>query len=138
MEGGLYTSLKQDAASVPGRQEKMDLLVGYLLSGGVALSITLIAVGLLWHLVRTGHFTLDYTLTGENLFEFVAREIRIAAEGRLGPRALVNGGIAVLMLTPYLRVMASMLYFMIGLKNWKYSLFTGIVLIILTYSLFLR
>jgi hypothetical protein len=34
--------------------------------------------------------------------------------------------------------MASMVYFRAVLKNWKYSLFTGIVLAVLTFSLFLR
>jgi uncharacterized membrane protein len=42
------------------------------------------------------------------------------------------------MLTPYLRVVASVVYFMAGLRNWKYAVFTGFVLAVLTYSLFLR
>jgi Kef-type K+ transport system membrane component KefB len=44
----------------------------------------------------------------------------------------------ILMLTPFFRVAASVFYFMIALKNWKYTLFTGFVLAVLTYSLFLR
>ena len=42
------------------------------------------------------------------------------------------------MLTPFVRVLASMFYFIIALKNWKYTVFTGIVLGVLTFSLFIR
>jgi uncharacterized membrane protein len=40
------------------------------------------------------------------------------------------------MLTPYVRVLASMLYFVLVERNVKYGLFTGFVLAVLTYSLF--
>ena len=118
--------------------QKMDLLVGYLLLFGVALSLALITVGLSWNFLRTRSFWLDYQLGGTNLFEFALAEVRSAARGDIGPRTLIDGGIAVLMLTPYLRVLASMLYFTLALRNWKYSLFTAIVLAVLTFSLFLR
>ena len=39
------------------------------------------------------------------------------------------------MLTPYVRVLASMLYFMLVERNLKYGLFTAFVLAMLTYSL---
>lgn len=127
-----------DSKSSPMQQEKMDLLLGYLLLGGVALSMALIVVGLIWRFIRIGHFSLDHKLEGMNLFQFFLTEIRMASSGNLSPRTLVDGGIAVLMLTPYLRVFASMIYFMVGLKNWKYTVFTGIVLGVLTFSLFIR
>jgi uncharacterized membrane protein len=56
----------------------------------------------------------------------------------LRPRVLINMGIAVLMLTPFVRVLASVFYFALVERNWKYTLFTGFVLCVLTYSLFLR
>lgn len=127
-----------DSKASPAGQEKMDRLVGYLLLGGVALSMALIVVGLIWRFVRIGHFSLDHQLAGMNLFQFLLTEIRSATTGNLSPRTLVDGGIAILMLTPYLRVFASMIYFMVGLRNWKYTLFTGIVLGVLTFSLFIR
>lgn len=120
------------------QQEKMDLLLGYLLLVGVAISIGLIVIGLVWRFFRVGHFSINHQLAGMNLFEFLAGEIRVAASGRLRPRTLVDGGIGVLMLTPFVRVLASMFYFIIALKNWKYTVFTGIVLGVLTFSLFIR
>jgi uncharacterized membrane protein len=128
----------RDGNAPPDQQQKMDLLLGYLLLGGVGLSMTLIVVGLIWRFSRIGHFTLDHALSGMNLFEFLLTEIRTAASGQMSPRTLIDGGIAVLMLTPFLRVAASVVYFMVGLKNWKYTLFTGFVLAVLTFSLFIR
>ena len=120
------------------RQFEMDALVGTILQDGVLLSLGLILAGMCWRWLRTGGLALDYRIAGMNLFEFVTEEIRLAARGTVRPRLLINLGIAVLMLTPFIRVAASVLYFMGVLRNWKYTLFTAVVLSILTYSLFLR
>jgi uncharacterized membrane protein len=120
------------------RQQKMDMLVGYILLSGVLLSMALIVAGLVWRYIRTGGLLFDYQLAGMNLFQFVVSEIQSALRGQLRPRLLVNMGIAVLMLTPYLRVVASVVYFSAVLRNWKYTVFTLFVLLVLTRSLFLR
>lgn len=120
------------------RQTKMDVLLGYLLLSGVALSMLLIVIGLVWHYFRTGHLWLDHPLAGMNLFQFSAHELRLATTEQVRPRTVVDLGLVVLMFTPYARVVASMVYFIAVLKNWKYSLFTAIVLGVLTFSLFLR
>ena len=115
----------------------MDVLVGYILLGGVLLSLALLAAGLFWKWLRTGG-GLDYQIAGMNLFELAKDEFRRAARGDFRPRLLISAGITVLLLTPYLRVVASVFYFCFALKNWKYTLFTSIVLLVLTFSLFLR
>jgi len=120
------------------RQLEMDVLVGYILLGGVLLSMVLIVAGLTWKYVQTDRLQLDYELAGMNLFQFVVSEIHFAVLGEMRPRLLVNMGIAALMLTPFLRVLASMVYFFAVLKNWKYTLFTLFVLLVLTRSLFLQ
>ena len=45
-----------------------------------------------------------------NLFQFVAVEFRDLFAGKVRPRLLVSLGIAVLLLTPYLRVLVSLLF----------------------------
>jgi uncharacterized membrane protein len=120
------------------RQFEMDMLVGYILLDGVLLSLGLIIAGLVWRVFRTGSLAEDYQIVGMNLFQFMIEEIRLAAHGAVRPRLLVNLGIVVLMITPFIRVAASVVYFIVALKNWKYALFTAIVLTVLTYSLFLR
>ncbi len=119
-------------------ESKMDVLIGYILLVGVLLSIMLIAIGVVWHYVVTGHIGLNYSIAGMNLFQFVASEIREAVLFHLRARLFVNLGIATLMLTPYVRVLASMVFFAFEERNHKYTTFTAIVFIILTYSLFLR
>ncbi len=130
-------------ASHPTAPEKtvrfdMEVLVGYILLGGVLLSMGLVVAGVVWRWVVTGHLGLDYSISGMNLFEFMLTDIRQAVGDTMRPRLLVNLGIAVLMLTPYVRVLASMLYFAFVERNSKYTLFTGFVFSVLTYSLFLR
>ena len=120
------------------RQLEMDVLVGYILLGGVLLSMGLIVIGLLWKYIQTGGVRLEYELAGMNLFQFVVSEIHLAALGQIRPRLLINMGIVVLMLTPFFRVLASVVYFLVVLKNWKYTVFTLFVLLVLTGSLFLR
>lgn len=120
------------------RQLEMDVLVGYILLGGVLLSMTLIAAGLIWKYVQTGGLRFDYELAGMNLFQFVVSEVHLAVLREVRPRLLINMGIAVLMLTPFFRVLASAVYFLVVLKNWKYTVFTLFVLLVLTGSLFLR
>ena len=116
----------------------MEIVVGFILLCGVVLSLTLIVAGLGWRWFVTGRLGLDYSIAGVNLFEFLVKDIRQVTEEDFRPRLLVNLGLAALMLTPYARVLASMLYFAFGAHNWKYTVFTGFVLSVLTYSLFLR
>ena len=126
---------------VPNKQRleiDMDLLVGYILLIGVLLSVLLILAALIWKWKVTGNVEFDYSLSGMNFFQMARYELGLAAADAVRPRLLLSLGILVLMLTPFIRVLVSMVYFMIGLKNWKYTLFTAFVLVMLTYSLFLR
>lgn len=116
----------------------MDLLVGYLLLFGVLMSLLLVLAALIWKRKETGNVEFDYEISGMNFFHLAINEIRLAMQGALRPRLLLSLGIIALMLTPYLRVLVSMAYFMFWLKNWKYTLFTAFVLVTLTYSLFVR
>jgi uncharacterized membrane protein len=130
---------KKDISPQPEKKEfDMDLLVGYILLAGVLLSILLILIGLIWNWVQTGQLGIEYGIQGMNLFGFVRREVIRLVTGNFRPRLLVNWGIAILLLTPYTRVLASMLYFFFVEHNWKYTIFTAFVFGVLTYSLFLR
>lgn len=116
----------------------MEILIGYILLGGVLLSVALLAIGFVWRWVRVGNLRFDYSIVGMNFFEFILSSLQQMASHDVRPRVLVNMGIAVLMLTPFVRVLASVFYFALVERNWKYTLFTGFVLCVLTYSLFLR
>ena len=126
------------ARSAKTNEVDIESIVGWLLLGGVVLSMLLLIAGLAWHWVVTGRLTFEYTITGMNLYQFLFKDVRDIATMPARPRLLLNLGIAVLLLTPYARVLVSMCYFAFVERNWKYTCFTGFVLGVLTYSLFLR
>jgi uncharacterized membrane protein len=116
----------------------MEMLVGYILLVGVLLSMILIAAGEIWHWIANRQLGFQYTIAGMNLFQFVMTDAQAALRGDFRPRLIANFGIIILMMTPYFRVLASMIYFAAVERNWKYAVFTAFVFSVLTYSLFLR
>jgi uncharacterized membrane protein len=101
-------------------------------------SVVLILAGLVWHWSISGSLKLDYSITGMNFFQFLWFDLNQAATGKIQPRLLLNSGIAMLLLTPFFRVLASIFYFALAERTLKYVVFTGFVFLVLTYSLFLR
>ena len=121
-----------------GHRFDMESLVGYILLIGVLLSVALLVVGFLWRWARVGNLRFEHSIAGMNFFEFILSTLRQMTSQTLRPRLFLNVGIGILMLTPFVRVLASVFYFAFVEHNWKYTLFTGFVLGVLTYSLFLR
>jgi uncharacterized membrane protein len=137
------TEAIQASTDEPGRggtpgHIDMEVFVGYILLGGVLLSAGLVGAGLIWHWAATGTLGLRSSIGRMNLYEFVATDIRQVTRGAVRPHLLVSLGVAALMLTPYARVLVSMLYFALAERNGKYAVFTAFVFAVLTYSLFLR
>jgi uncharacterized membrane protein len=117
------------------RRIDVESVIGYTLSIGVWLSLGLIAVGFVWHWAIWGDLRFDYSLPATTVAGLVVSDLHQMSAAAARPRLLVNLGIAVLLLTPYVRVLASMLYFVFVHRNVKYSIFTAIVLGLLTWSL---
>jgi uncharacterized membrane protein len=121
------------------QERRMELLVGYLLLVGVIASSTILVSGIVWDVLRHGHMQLEYLITGMNFFQFLFADLRALVSGSdFGPRTFVNMGIALLLLTPFIRVLASMVFFAVEERSVKYTLFTLFVAVVLAYSLFLR
>jgi len=116
----------------------METLIGYILLTGVVLSIALITTGLVWHWLVTGRLQAEYVIRGTNLLGFAALAVRQIISGSFDYRTIINLGIVALLLTPFVRVLASVVYFALAEHDWKYVVFTGVVLSVLTYSLFLH
>ena len=127
-----------DAAPAPSSKARFSVWVGTTLLTGVLASAVLLAAGLLWRWIATGSPSFDYTLPRSNLLGFAKEEAAEVMRGEVRPRLLVNLGLLLLLLTPYARVLLSFCYFVFAERNWKYSLFTGLVLAVLSYSLLLR
>ncbi len=128
----------KDQVRVTTNHFDMEILVGSILQYGLLLSVVLLVAGLAWHWITTRQLGIEYQVTSANLFQFLLADIRRAISGSLRPQLLVSLGLAALMMTPYTRVMASLAYFAFVERNWKYTLFTAFVFVVLTYSLFLR
>lgn len=120
-------------------ERRMELMVGYLLLAGVVLSVASLLFGLVLDWVHHGTIRIVYLIKGVNYFQFLAHDILALTGPHLwGARTFVNLGIALLMFTPFFRVVASVFFFALEERNLKYTLFTLFVATVLTYSLFLR
>lgn len=107
----------------------MESLVERLLSLGMVVSIGFLVVAMVVQWFAKGQIGPWENLQGTNLLQFM-RPVP-------GASFLVHLGIGALLLTPYLRVLVSMLYFAWVDRNVKYALFSGLVLFALTYILIL-
>jgi uncharacterized membrane protein len=114
----------------------LDTLVDVILLSGLVLSVSFLVAGLVWQWLSTGTFGSFPTISASNLLGFVVYILRSIPVPGMGPTALVNSGIAVLLLTPFVRVVASVLFFGLREHNRIYTAFTGFVLIVLAIVLF--
>jgi uncharacterized membrane protein len=112
--------------------------IGTSLLSGVLASAAFLLAGLSWRWAATGSPQFDYVLPRTNILNFAREELILSMQGGIRPRLLLNFGLVILLFTPYMRVLLSLIYFCFIERNWKYTVFTGIVFAVLTYSLLLR
>jgi len=118
-------------------QSKLELAISYLLTAGVVTSLILMAAGILLFYIQFGNLAISEKrvmfLQEKNFFYFL---YDLLGGGNSQGKALwiMTLGIAVLILTPYARVIMSVVYFFLE-KDFKFSLITLWVLLILTLSL---
>ena len=122
----------------PPLRHSIEVWIGTSLLTGVLASAAFLLVGLTWRWVATGSPQFDYVLPRTNVLSFAREELTLSIHGGIRPRLFLNCGLLILLFTPYMRVLLSLLYFSFFERNWKYTLFTGIVFAALTYSLLLR
>ncbi len=125
-------------APEPGTGPAMSVVIGNILLAGVLSSVILLVAGAVWQWIATGSPEVTVTIQKVDLFEFLESTLRRVIAGQIRPETLIELGIGVLLSTPFVRVAASVLYFMFAERNWKYTLFTCFVLAVLTCTLFLR
>ncbi len=137
--------------SIPNEEEKqqedkaakLQKAVSYVLIGGVILSLILETVGFVLYYTQTKNLALEFTkqwqLKGADFFSHTAYVFMSAIYG--GDHSSINNplkimalGIIILMLTPFVRVVASVIFFGYQ-KDFKYLVITFFVLVVLTISL---
>jgi uncharacterized membrane protein len=119
------------------RVPDLETLAWTILAGGLLLSIFLILSGLAWEWIASGTLNRGLPLTAVNL-RGLLEEIIIRSGQGISPFILLNSGIAVLLLTPYTMVLASMFIFAFRDDNYRFTAITGFVALVLTWVLFLR
>ena len=123
-----------------GKASKFELAISYLLIIGVITSMMLVGLGILLFYSHFGYLAIsekkEMFLREQNFFYFFLDLLR-GGPSRDKAVWVMTLGIAVLILTPYARVIMSFLYFM-STRDIKYTLITLFVLILLTLSLLLH
>jgi uncharacterized membrane protein len=119
-------------------EEKLELAISYILIIGVITSVAIETIGILnyYYVNRDLSITFQpqYSLVGVDFFSYSAGTLQSMIHGNWTPFQILALGIVLLMITPYLRVLASVVYFGLA-RNLKYLCITAFVLIILTASL---
>ncbi|MFN3286535.1 MAG: DUF1634 domain-containing protein [bacterium] len=118
----------------PEAAESVEVRLGYLLLAGVALAAAFLLAGLLAfvvHLAREGAPAARDLLshTGSVTLASLLRDLRAGA-----PTALVQVGLLVLILTPVLRVAATVVFFAAE-RDWPFVAITSTVLALLSLGL---
>jgi len=121
-------------------ESKFGRIIGYTLISGVAISLLLEVIGIILYYRSSGQFKIledkAVFIHGKNFFNFLFELVR-SENLRRKAILLMTLGIAILMLTPYVRVILSVIHFARE-KNVKYVLITLFVLVLLTISLAMR
>ena len=122
------------------RDETFETIVSYILIAGVILSLLTEITGLSLYYIQNGNLSFDYSpqwqLKGANFFAYAANLITSFSFG-FNAISIMALGIVLLMITPYVRVIASVVYFG-RIRDLKYLLFTIFVLTVLTVSLIIH
>jgi len=128
-------------ASLGSAESKLETIISYLLIVGVVLSLMLETAGIVIFYRSRGNLDILLAdkalfLQGQNFFIFLGELLKGAHMSNNGI-LLMTLGIVTLVLTPFIRVIASALYFA-WRKDIKYVLITAFVLVVLTISLALH
>jgi len=116
---------------------RLEGIIGWVLILGVLSSVVFEVVGLALNYAKTGDLTLQLSpswhVQATNFFSFAGSIVSSFGSGSNAFNILALG-IVLLMLTPYVRVVVSVLYYGIT-KDYRYLGITLLVLVIITSSL---
>ena len=121
-----------------GKKEiKLEIILSYMLIAGVIASLSLMITGIILFYIDTGNLNISRSpqmfIQGKNFFSFIF-ELLQGQKMQSPSISFIVAGTVVLMLTPFIRVVVSLIYFAV-VKDLKYVFITFIVLAILTISL---
>jgi uncharacterized membrane protein len=129
------------------RSEDLQVGISWILRIGVILSAILAASGVLLSSIQSGSTNLclssppnfssscdaHWRILGTDFFSFVRATIAAIPSGA-SAFELISLGIVTLMLTPYFRIVAAMVFYSVE-RDWKYVAITSFVFVIVTVGL---
>ncbi|MEM3851650.1 MAG: DUF1634 domain-containing protein [Methanomassiliicoccales archaeon] len=131
--------IEEEVREIESRNQlDLEATLSYVLLYGVITSLIIIVSGVLLFLAQQKTLNIDELIHTASFAALTYTSFLALFHGHVTPFGLISLGIVVLMLTPYLRVVSSWVYFSAKEKNVKYFFITLWVLILLTVSLFLR
>jgi len=122
------------AAAAEQTDKRMDELMGMLLRAGVVLAAALVFAGGVLYVLRHPFPPVDYRVFQSEPQSFRTIPGILAEASALHGRGLIQLGLLVLIATPIARVAFSVFAFLYQ-RDWKYVIFTLIVLSLLIFSL---
>jgi uncharacterized membrane protein len=121
-------------------ESNLETGISYLLISGVIISLVLEIVGVILLYHSYGSLAISQNesvfIRGNDFFTFILQQIQGKRSPGIGLE-LMTVGIIVLILTPYIRLIMSVVYFGWE-KNLKYVFITLFVLVVITLSLILH
>ncbi len=112
----------------------LEPLLSAILRNGLLLSIGLVSVSLCMQALGNAPGD-QHLLQAESLPLLIWADLHRAGTSGFWPRFLLDLGVVVLLLTQYVRVAISMVYFAYVERSKKHVLFSSVVLVILTVVL---
>ena len=128
-----------NASKEPEIESRLENAISYLLITGVIISVLLEIAGVTLYLRDHGNLMISQEpgvfLQGKDFFSFIyGFWSQLAGSTAI---QLMVAGMVVLILTPFVRIILSAIYFGWA-KNWKYVFITLFVLVVITLSLTLH
>jgi uncharacterized membrane protein len=121
-------------------ETKLETVVSYLLIIGVIVSVILEVIGITLYYGTYGNVQVSQNqavfISGKNFFAFIVYQTQHML-GTQNALLFMTLGAIILILTPYIRAITSVIYFAWE-KHYKYVLITLFVLVVLTLSLALH
>jgi len=126
-----------NAPKLGSGESRLETVISWLLIIGVIISLGLEIAGIAVYYHTYRHLALSQDpsvfIQSKNFFTFIYDQLR-SGQAAGGAARLMIAGIVILILTPYVRVIVSAVFFARE-KNFKYVVITLFVIIVLTITL---
>lgn len=113
----------------------MENLVGAILTNGTILSMALVIGALVIRLAEKTSFDFGPNIKAKSIPTLILTDFHRLGSAESLPQVLIHLSIAVLMLTPYVRILTSLGYFVFIERSRKHAMFAGFVFIVMTIIL---